>query len=71
MSRPNPGPGPAPIPTARELARMALDTLSLQRRYFDGERHLITDCKTSENRLRAAANRVLDGQPPLPWGEGQ
>ncbi len=53
------------------IAVAVLDTLSLQRRYFDGERHLITDCKTSENRLRAAANRVLDGQPPLPWGEGQ
>jgi hypothetical protein len=60
---------PAPIPTARELARLVLDTLALQRRYFDGERGLITDCKTSENRLRAAAKRVLEGQPSLPWGD--
>lgn len=60
--------------TAKELAKLAVDTLDAQRAFFRAERgtrawHDSLDrSKALEKQLRRECERILDGQPSL-FGE--
>jgi hypothetical protein len=53
--------------TIEQLARLALQTLKAQQRFFKGapgsaeKTHALNEAKTLENQLREACDEVLDG----------